>query len=874
MYLQNSIQHPVFFIGVLVAGNVTSANYAIRGTSEITVFGGQISDTSFSLEAWICPTKATAPILGHYALNDNFDEAFGQLASVFGYKLEMIGNLLKFTIADDANDGDETFVTESVTGTTTIPLNRWTHVAAVYDKVAQTIKVFVNGKVDGTAPAILGCSTSGATNMYLAHITNDSGYFDGFMDEVRMWNQVKTASDFKQGMFKLLTGSEANLKLYFDMDEGTGTSCEYLSDGSTLSATVSSSNWAASGAFSGPRNALEFDGIDDYITMSPMPSYTNSAITIEAWIKTSSSLPEREICSWSNNSQNNVVEFRVSEGKFQFGIDAGGWVSVMSSANVNTNEWTHVAAVKNGNTVTLYINGKQDASGTVDRSPTVNQFHIGALKQYGITRSYYFPGFVDEVRIWNVVRSQADIQSTMMKQIAYNETGLVACYRMDETDGTSVYDITSNACHGTMTNMDAATDRVASTAYNTWIGATSTTGTAHNWSNGAVANNQNVGFHGDNALNPLFGATDKYHFNNLYNAGNSYMILRSDATGTTQISVEKEVWNPGEVILRKTFAPDRWYFFSLPHLATYEMITTEGTFTKAKSGNYFNQNPVNDQYYLLYYDGDERNFSGNASASAGLNWVALYDSSSGAPQPANTNPTNSVSTTGDSLLNGPQKASAGMVTIQAGKGYIMAVPSAITLDFHSPANTTNPFKKANLSASVRVDAFPNANPIHRHWNLVGNLYQKGFDLAALDQDTYYYIYNNATQTYDVKEATDAYQLDPNGAFFMQAGASTVNFAESGKVFKAPAHKEEDKPLRIILELSGNQYADKTEIRFAESASTAYVINEDAVKFLSFNPEVPQLWSNYTTIDYAVQQRPLTSEIISLGVCGFRQDNMR
>ena len=51
------------------AVDTSNSNYAIRGTSLISILGGQIYDTSFSLATWICPVKATAPIMGHYLLD-------------------------------------------------------------------------------------------------------------------------------------------------------------------------------------------------------------------------------------------------------------------------------------------------------------------------------------------------------------------------------------------------------------------------------------------------------------------------------------------------------------------------------------------------------------------------------------------------------------------------------------------------------------------------------------------------------------------------------------------------------------------------------------------------------------------------------------
>ena len=109
-----------------------------------------------------------------------------------------------------------------------------------------------------------------------------------------------------------------------------------------------------------------------------------------------------------------------------------------------------------------------------------------------------FKGQMDEVRIWNTSRSAAQIRDNMAKSLQGDEPGLVAYYRMDQhvdAGQTTLYDQTPNGNDGTLTNMDPASDWVASTAFNTWIGADfAAWGTTANWSRAAApAATDNVG---------------------------------------------------------------------------------------------------------------------------------------------------------------------------------------------------------------------------------------------------------------------------------------------------------------------------------------------------------------------------------------------
>src|SRR4029077_18000384 len=53
---------------------------------------------------------------------------------------------------------------------------------------------------------------------------------------------------------------------------------------------------------------------------------------------------------------------------------------------------------------------------------------------------HYFVGLIDEVRVWNIARSAAQIAATMRQRLAGNETGLVGYWRFDDVGGTTALD--------------------------------------------------------------------------------------------------------------------------------------------------------------------------------------------------------------------------------------------------------------------------------------------------------------------------------------------------------------------------------------------------------------------------------------------------
>ena len=146
----------------------------------------------------------------------------------------------------------------------------------------------------------------------------------------------------------------------------------------------------------------------------------------------------------------------------------------------------------------------------------MNNIKIG-VSNHNTEWKRYFDGIVDEVRIWNVARTQTQIQDNVNKTLVGNEANLVAYYRMDyltaggnntvaPNNFTTLYDITANGNDGTLTNFartGATSNYIASTAFNTWIGGESTSwATAGNWSrNAAPVSADNVGIYssGNNA---------------------------------------------------------------------------------------------------------------------------------------------------------------------------------------------------------------------------------------------------------------------------------------------------------------------------------------------------------------------------------------
>lgn len=141
-----------------------------------------------------------------------------------GYGLRVNVNAqLNLTVSDGSN-------LCSYDATTSIPRIEWTHVAGVYDADEGIIKLYVNGvrmalNGDGSgtcSPGVALTNSTGALN--IGRESASSGrYWNGILDEVRVWNYARPAAQLAQGVKTRLAGTESGLAGYWRFDEGTGT---------------------------------------------------------------------------------------------------------------------------------------------------------------------------------------------------------------------------------------------------------------------------------------------------------------------------------------------------------------------------------------------------------------------------------------------------------------------------------------------------------------------------------------------------------------------------------------------------------------------------------------------------------------------------
>ncbi|MFT3677753.1 MAG: T9SS type A sorting domain-containing protein [Chitinophagaceae bacterium] len=208
---------------------------------------------------------------------------------------------------------------------------------------------------------------------------------------------------------------------------------------------------------------LSFDGTNDYFTANTVSTaVSGSSWTIEFWFRSSRTVTYTEsILAFNPSDGTNRIEIGVgpSTGNKMYIYSPNSSPGTLyGSTATSINTWYHVAVTFNSATrvIQLYLNGSNTADVTrtlpaADVVQNTDKFSLGQ-EWDNASASGFFAGQLDEVRVWNSIRSNTQITTNQYQQVAVNSSGLLAYYKMTNNTGTTVTDNTGNGRNGTLVN--------------------------------------------------------------------------------------------------------------------------------------------------------------------------------------------------------------------------------------------------------------------------------------------------------------------------------------------------------------------------------------------------------------------------------------
>ena len=282
-----------------------------------------------------------------------------------------------------------------------------------------TQEVYLNGVQIGTGN-ISNSFSDGITNFgSIENNPNYSGYLNGKISNIKIYNRALTAAEVQQNYNALVGRFPPSIVLdglVLNLDAGNTSS--YPGSGTTW--TDLSGNGNNGTLTNGPTyssddgGAIVFDGTDDYVSSIDLSSYTN--LTIEMWIYEARDIPNLSGIPGEPGGEGDILTYNGTGtgGSFTFSDNSFG-VKFRTDGNFNAgrsftitqvpqqNQWYRFCYIKNGS---LWINDTEYTSASGSEN-TYGVLDIGRTRT-GIAQP--LNGKISNVRVYNRSLTAAEVQ--------------------------------------------------------------------------------------------------------------------------------------------------------------------------------------------------------------------------------------------------------------------------------------------------------------------------------------------------------------------------------------------------------------------------------------------------------------------------------
>ena len=334
---------------------------------------------NFTAEAWIYTTS----VAGNQTVYDSYPlSTGGSYPAIY----VAIGGALLYN----------TNVGTQITGAT-LSVNTWYHVAVA--RSGTSTKMFLNGTQTGSTYTDSNVYLNGTGRPYVGGSGyNNSSLFVGYISNLRLVKGTALYTTTFTPPTAPLT-AVTNTALLLGMSNGAIYDNTMLNNLETVaSAQISTS------VFKYGTGSMSFNGTTDYL---PTPAKTALALgagdfTIECWLYPTVTGFMRFMGQTDPSVLSYPLQLRTSATNtiVAQAVTSGGIYTATSTLIATANAWTHVAFVRDGTTIRIYIGGVQSGTnatiGTLALVSSTNAFSVGAFGEYA---SDFWSGYIDDVRI-------------------------------------------------------------------------------------------------------------------------------------------------------------------------------------------------------------------------------------------------------------------------------------------------------------------------------------------------------------------------------------------------------------------------------------------------------------------------------------------
>jgi hypothetical protein len=195
---------------------------------------------------------------------------------------------------------------------------------------------------------------------------------------------------------------------------------------------------------------VEFDGVDDFMTVPGIPELTSDDWTFEAWITPRST--KKGTILWIGRPGWTTLE--IADGHYMVAaIRDGEACQVSSKAVVVPHQRVHIAGVSKNKELRLFVNGKEHSHTPLKYS--ANWDTPGPLTISGTNweqdgkskRDFFFHGVIDQIRVSPGARYTEEFEPPPVFDIG----GELVIFKFDAGTGSTIRDIGRNQHDGILT---------------------------------------------------------------------------------------------------------------------------------------------------------------------------------------------------------------------------------------------------------------------------------------------------------------------------------------------------------------------------------------------------------------------------------------
>lgn len=282
-------------------------------------------------------------------------------------------------------------------------------------------------------------STNMIAELYAINDFNVFNYFNGSIDEVKIWNRALSETEIQEEMNANAVANPEGIVAYYDFNERGGNTV-YDNNHLTTGARQSTSSLDEP-AFRWDKG-MNFDGVDDYVNRATISELDNDKnYSVSMWVNTNSIVGINKMLLINTLPGDNRNVMSLENDRFSVGYYDGSTNGKNTNNPISENTWYHLVYTLNEKEIAFYLNA---ISQTGTANPTFSSdasFNLGGRPSL----DRQFNGSIADVRIYDRALTEDEVKTL------YNGLNRVNFTAEEYLTEQSITNFTINSIYGNKT---------------------------------------------------------------------------------------------------------------------------------------------------------------------------------------------------------------------------------------------------------------------------------------------------------------------------------------------------------------------------------------------------------------------------------------